>query len=103
MRNLQNVVGLERLECFKLERSALRCGTPREMSFLEEDPLKPQQVGTLTERIAKLTKALGLLEESLAIVDELEAHAVSGRVSMAVDIAKIELASMQFGANSSVA
>ena len=75
----------------------------QEMSFLEEDPLRPQAVVTPAERLDKLTKALRLLEESLAILDELQAHVVSGRVSMAVDTAKIELASLQFGANSSVA
>ena len=73
------------------------------MPFLEEDPSKPRSVATPAERLDKLTKALRLLEESLAILDELQAHVVSGRVSMAVDTAKIELASLQFGANSSVA
>ena len=55
------------------------------MSILEEDPLRPQPVVTPAERIDKLTKALRLLEESLAILDELQANAVSGRVSMAAD------------------
>lgn len=75
----------------------------RGMAFLEEDPLKPRAVATPAERLEKLTNALRLLEESLAILDELKAHAVSGHVSMAVDIAKVELASMQLGASSPVA
>ena len=73
------------------------------MSFLNEDPVKPKPVGTPAERAVKMAKALELLEESLVILDELEAHGVSGRVSMAVDTAKIELASLQFGGKSSVA
>ena len=73
------------------------------MSFLEEDRLKPQAVATPAERLDKLTKALRLLEESLAILDELQAHVVSVHVSMAVDTARIELESLQCGANSSVA
>lgn len=73
------------------------------MSFLGEDPVKPEPVGTPAERAVKMTKALQLLEESLAILDELQAHVVSGRVSIAIDKAKIELASLQFRANSSAA
>lgn len=65
--------------------------------------MKPPSVATPAERLDKLTEALRLLEESLVILDELEAHAVSGRVSMAVDMAKIELASLQLGGKSSVA
>ena len=60
-------------------------------------------LGTSGERTQQLIKALELLVQSMAILDDISAFSVSSRVSMAVDMAKMELASSQNKPSSSVA
>lgn len=73
------------------------------MSFSEYDPAKPGKLTTPVERVEQLTTALDMLEQALTILDDIQAFSVSGRVSMAVDMANDELAALQFRANSSAA
>ena len=73
------------------------------MSISEDDPPKPGKIPTPAERVEKLKTALDMLEQALTILDDMQAFSVSGRVSMAVDLAKYELAALQFRADSSAA
>ena len=60
-------------------------------------------LGPSGERARQLIKALALLEKSLLVLDDISAFSVSCRVSMAVDMARMEIASSQNEPNTSVA
>ena len=73
------------------------------MSSPVQNPANPNMADSSDERVRQRATALNMLEQALAIYDEVHSLTVAGHVSMAVEFAKMELKSIQLERKSSAA